>query len=92
MGPNYVPGKKSVLFVKNIQRTILMMGRYVEPVEDIPAGNTVGLVDQYLLKSRTITSSETTHNICVMKFSVSPVVVSLSSANTPAIFPNSSKD
>jgi elongation factor 2 len=76
MGPNYVPGKKSDLFVKNIQRTVLMMGRYVEPVEDIPAGNTVGLVgvDQYLLKSGTITTSEAAHNIRVMKFSVSPVV------------------
>jgi elongation factor 2 len=76
MGPNYVPGKKNDLFVKNIQRTVLMMGRYVEPVEDIPAGNTVGLVgvDQYLLKSGTITTSEEAHNIRVMKFSVSPVV------------------
>jgi len=76
MGPNYVPGKKNDLFVKNIQRTVLMMGRYVEPVEDIPAGNTVGLVgvDQYLLKSGTITTSEDAFNIRVMKFSVSPVV------------------
>jgi len=76
MGPNYVPGKKTDLFVKNIQRTVLMMGRYVEPIEDIPAGNTVGLVgvDQYLLKSGTITTSEAAHNIRVMKFSVSPVV------------------
>jgi len=76
MGPNYVPGKKTDLFVKSIQRTVLMMGRYVEPVEDIPAGNTVGLVgvDQYLLKSGTITTSEDAHNIRVMKFSVSPVV------------------
>jgi len=76
MGPNYVPGKKNDLFVKNIQRTVLMMGRSVEPVEDIPAGNTVGLVgvDQFLLKSGTITTSEEAHNIRVMKFSVSPVV------------------
>jgi len=76
MGPNYVPGKKNDLFVKNIQRTVLMMGRYVEPVEDIPAGNTVGLVgvDQFLLKSGTITTSEEAYNIRVMKFSVSPVV------------------
>jgi len=76
MGPNYVPGKKTDLFVKNIQRTVLMMGRYVEPVEDIPAGNTVGLVgvDQFLLKSGTITTSEDAYNIRVMKFSVSPVV------------------
>merc|ERR1711920_1108617 len=76
MGPNYVPGKKSDLYVKNIQRTIIMMGRYVEQTPDIPAGNTCGLVgvDQYLLKSGTITNSESCHNISVMKFSVSPVV------------------
>jgi elongation factor 2 len=76
MGPNYVVGKKTDLYVKNIQRTVIMMGRYVEPVEDIPAGNTCGLVgvDQYLLKSGTITTSEIAHNIRVMKFSVSPVV------------------
>ncbi|CAG8519310.1 6912_t:CDS:2 [Gigaspora margarita] len=75
-GPNYQPGKKEDLFVKSIQRTILMMGRYVEPIEDCPAGNIVGLVgvDQYLLKSGTITTSDTAHNLKVMKFSVSPVV------------------
>jgi len=75
-GPNYQPGKKDDLFLKSIQRTILMMGRYVEPIEDCPAGNILGLVgvDQYLLKSGTITTSETAHNLKVMKFSVSPVV------------------
>jgi len=53
-----------------------MMGRYIEPIEDCPAGNIVGLVgiDQYLLKSGTLTTSETAHNMRVMKFSVSPVV------------------
>jgi len=76
MGPNYQPGKKEDLFIKNIQRTVLMMGRYTEPIEDCPCGNTIGLVgiDQYLLKSGTITTSETAHNLRVMKFSVSPVV------------------
>ncbi|PKC16159.1 elongation factor 2 [Rhizophagus irregularis] len=75
-GPNYQPGKKDDLFVKSIQRTILMMGRSVEPIEDCPAGNIIGLVgvDQYLLKSGTITTSEAAHNLKVMKFSVSPVV------------------
>jgi elongation factor 2 len=76
MGPNYIPGKKEDLFVKNIQRTVLMMGRYTEPIEDCPCGNTIGLVgvDQYLAKSGTISTSENAHNIKVMKFSVSPVV------------------
>jgi elongation factor 2 len=75
-GPNYIPGKKDDLFVKSIQRTILMMGRYIEPIEDCPAGNIVGLVgiDQFLLKSGTLTTSETAHNMRVMRFSVSPVV------------------
>jgi len=75
-GPNYIPGKKEDLFVVSVQRTILMMGRYVEPIEDCPAGNIIGLVgiDQFLLKSGTLTSSETAHNMKVMKFSVSPVV------------------
>lgn len=76
MGPNYLPGKKDDLFIKNVQRTILMMGRYIEPIESVPAGNTVGLVgvDQYLLKSGTLSDCEQAHNIAVMKFSVSPVV------------------
>ena len=75
-GPNYTPGKKEDLFVKAIQRTILMMGRFIEPIDDVPAGNIVGLVgvDQFLLKSGTLTTNETAHNLKVMKFSVSPVV------------------
>jgi elongation factor 2 len=75
-GPNYTPGKKEDLFVKAVQRTILMMGRFVEPIEDVPAGNILGLVgiDQFLLKSGTLTTNENAHNLKVMKFSVSPVV------------------
>uniref|UniRef100_A0A0K0EMH4 Tr-type G domain-containing protein n=1 Tax=Strongyloides stercoralis TaxID=6248 RepID=A0A0K0EMH4_STRER len=75
-GPNYVPGKKEDLYEKTIQRTILMMGRYIEPIEDIPSGNIAGLVgvDQYLVKGGTITTYKDAHNLRVMKFSVSPVV------------------
>jgi elongation factor 2 len=76
LGPNYVPGKKTDLWVKNIQRTIIMMGRFVEQVSDIPCGNTCGLVgvDQYLLKSGTITDQDDGCCVKTMKFSVSPVV------------------
>lgn len=75
-GPNYVPGKKDDLFVKNVQRTVLMMGRTVETIDDCPAGNIVGLVgvDQYLVKTGTLTTNEASHNLRVMRFSVSPVV------------------
>ncbi|KAL2274623.1 hypothetical protein FJTKL_03045 [Diaporthe vaccinii] len=75
-GPNYVPGRKEDLSEKAIQRVVLMMGGRVEAIDDIPAGNIVGLVgiDQFLLKSGTITTDKAAHNLKVMKFSVSPVV------------------
>merc|ERR1719394_2360764 len=75
MGPNYVPGKKEDLNEKSIQRTILMMGRYIEAIEDVPCGNICGLVgvDQFLVKTGTITTFKDAHNMKVMKFSVSPV-------------------
>ncbi|GFR06766.1 translation elongation factor 2, partial [Trichonephila clavata] len=76
MGPNYVPGKKEDLNEKNAQRTVIMMGRYVEAIENVPCGNICGLVgiDQYLVKTGTITTFKEAHNMRVMKFSVSPVV------------------
>merc|ERR1712176_618501 len=75
-GPHYTPGSKEDLNVKSIQRTVLMMGRSVEQIADVPCGNTVALVgvDQYILKSGTITTIEDSHNIADMKYSVSPVV------------------
>jgi len=75
-GPDYVPGKKADLFVKKIQRTVLMMGRYVEQLPDCPCGNIIGLVgvDAFLLKTGTITTDEKAHNFNTMKYSVSPVV------------------
>ncbi|XP_058230859.1 LOW QUALITY PROTEIN: elongation factor 2 [Hemibagrus wyckioides] len=89
MGPNYTPGKKEDLYLKPIQRTILMMGRYVEPIEDVPCGNIVGLVgvDQFLVKTGTITTYEHAHNMRVMKFSVSPVVRVAVEAKNPADLP-----
>merc|ERR1711870_218001 len=75
-GPGYKPGSKENLNVKSIQRTVLMMGRTVEQIPDVPCGNTVALVgvDQFILKSATLTTIESAHNIATMKYSVSPVV------------------
>jgi len=78
MGPNYVQGKKEDLYVKNVQRTLLMMGRKTEAVDAVTAGNTCALVgiDQYIVKSGTIADGDATesHPIVTMKYSVSPVV------------------
>eukprot|EP01062_Namystynia_karyoxenos_P034164 TRINITY_DN2504_c0_g2_i1.p1 TRINITY_DN2504_c0_g2~~TRINITY_DN2504_c0_g2_i1.p1 ORF type:complete len:857 (+),score=436.83 TRINITY_DN2504_c0_g2_i1:100-2670(+) len=78
MGPNYEYGTKKDLSVKNIQRTVLMMGAKQEAVEDIPAGNVVGLVgvDGFIVKTATITDEECSdaYPLRDMKYSVSPVV------------------
>jgi len=76
LGPDYEFGKKKDLYVKKIQRTLLMMGRYTEQISDCPAGNMIGLmgVDQYLLKSGTIVTNENAHPFNTMKFSVAAVV------------------
>ena len=46
-----------------------MMGRYTEPIEDVPCGNICGLVgvDQYLVKTGTITTFEHAHNLRVRR-------------------------
>jgi elongation factor 2 len=89
MGPNYVPGKKEDLYNKGIQRTVLMMGPRVDPIENVPCGNVVGLVgvDQFLVKTGTITTYEHAHNLKVMKFSVSPVVRVAVEAKNPGDLP-----
>eukprot|EP00172_Hildenbrandia_rubra_P001369 Plantae.Rhodophyta-Hildenbrandia_rubra.ctg19109.p1 GENE.Plantae.Rhodophyta-Hildenbrandia_rubra.ctg19109~~Plantae.Rhodophyta-Hildenbrandia_rubra.ctg19109.p1 ORF type:complete len:842 (-),score=193.45 Plantae.Rhodophyta-Hildenbrandia_rubra.ctg19109:206-2731(-) len=76
MGPNYVPGTKKDLAVKNIQRTMLMMGKRTDAVDSVPCGNTVGLVglDQFIIKSGTLSDLEEAFPLKDMKYSVSPVV------------------
>ena len=47
-----------------------MMGRYVEAIEDVPCGNICGLVgvDQFLVKTGTITTFKNAHNMKVKKY------------------------
>merc|ERR1711939_1100080 len=89
MGPNYVPGNKSDLYCKSIQRCVLMMAGKTESVDDVPCGNTVGIVgvDQYILKTGTISDNDTAHNIRVMKYSLSPVVQQSVRPKNPADLP-----
>jgi len=89
MGPNYLPGKKEDLYEKAIQRTVLMMGRSTEAIADVPCGNICGLVgvDQFILKTGTISTFKDAHNLKVMKFSVSPVVRVAVEAKNPADLP-----
>lgn len=76
-GPEYEKGKMIDLFVnKNIQRLVVMMANKQESIDFIECGNTCGLVgiDQYLVKTGTISDNVNACNIKTMKFSVSPVV------------------
>jgi elongation factor 2 len=76
LGSNYSPGQNHDVHHTIVQRTVLMMGKKTEQVQDIPCGNTGALVgiDKYLKKNGTVTDSQEAHNIRAMKFSVSPVV------------------
>lgn len=76
LGPQYRHGSNEDLSIKNIQRMVLMMGRNVENIERCPSGNTVGIlgIDQFILKTGTLTNSEHAHVIKSLTFSVSPVV------------------
>ena len=66
------------MLTQPLLRTVLMMGRYTEHIDTVPAGNTCALVgvDQYIVKTGTITNEtcKDAHNMKQMKFSVSPVV------------------
>jgi len=76
--PDYEVGKKKGLYIKKIQRTVLMMGRYTEQIADVPAGNMLGLVgvDQFIQKTATLCGKDAAecHPFNTMKFSVSAVV------------------
>ena len=49
-------------------RTVLMMGHHINPIENVPCGNIGGLVgiDDYLVKTGTITTFEQAHTLKVM--------------------------
>lgn len=90
LGPNYVKGEKGDLWVnKTIQRTVIMMGGRTDQVDDVPCGNTCGLVgiDKFLVKSGTLTTDDTACPLKAMKFSVSPVVRVAVTCKNPADLP-----
>lgn len=76
MGPEYAPGQSTALWVKNIQRTVIIAGHHAGQVADVPAGNVCGVVgvDQYLVKSGTISTCDAAHTIRQMKVCAPRVV------------------
>ena len=67
--PTLFTGIQPLFFIYLLSycRTVLMMGRYIEAIDDVPCGNVVGLVgvDQYLVKTGTISTYEHAHNFRV---------------------------
>ncbi|CAH2268322.1 jg5502 [Pararge aegeria aegeria] len=65
LGPNYQCDKKEDLYEETIEGAIVMMGRYVEAIAEVPSGNICGLVgvDQFLVKTGTITTFKNAHNM-----------------------------
>lgn len=85
LGSNYRFGRREDLFEnKSVQRVARMVGSKAETCDSVSCGNTVALVgiDDFVLKSCTITTHPMAYPIKTMKFSVSPVVrVSVSAVN-----------
>jgi elongation factor 2 len=75
-GPCYIVGEKDDFRVGKIQTVAVMMGAEAKPLPNCPAGNTCALIgiDKDILKTATVTDSDTSHNIIDMKFTVAPVV------------------
>ena len=77
LGSNYDPETKNDYYEgKPIQRIMSMIGNKFETNEEIECGNTCAImgIDNYLVKTGTITDHPNAHAINTMKFSVSPVV------------------
>lgn len=96
LGSNYVPEEKRDLFEKGIgQVGVFMMGKNPEILPDIPCGNIVALtgIDEYLIKTGTITSLEfpVSYPIRSMKYSVAPVYKVAVKAKNPADLPKLQK-
>eukprot|EP01084_Bolivina_argentea_P250974 420731_1 len=63
MGPDYVIGKKRDLFIKKVEKILFMNDKHIEQIKECCAGNVCGIIgiDQYLLKSGTLSTSDTFH-------------------------------
>ncbi|CAF4646780.1 unnamed protein product [Rotaria sp. Silwood1] len=76
LGPNYIPGKREDLYIKNIQRIVVMMGQSIQPIDDLSCGNICGLIGihRYLVRTGTITTSEHAQSICMLKTNINSIV------------------
>ncbi|CAN1837557.1 Elongation factor 2, partial [Linum perenne] len=78
MGPDYVPGEKKDLYVKNVQGTAIWRGKRQEMVEDVPCGNNVALpgLDGFIMKNTTLNNEKEVDALPIreMKFFAPPVV------------------
>jgi len=90
LGSNYKNGSSVDCYEnKSIKGVAKMIGGKAVQCESVSCGNTIALigVDQYLLKSGTITTSASAHPIKTMKFSVSPIVQVAVSPKNPGELP-----
>lgn len=85
--PNSVA--KDVHHNRSLQKLVHLMGRKMENADEVPCGNTIGIlgIEQYLLKTGTIVDRPNAFPIADMRFSVSPVVRVAVEPKRPADLP-----
>ena len=76
LGPDYNPNSSKRIKNVTIQSTSVMMGSKMQTMDEVPCGNTVCLsgIDDSLVKTGTITTSQISDRFKDMTLSVSPVV------------------
>lgn len=74
MDLDYIPGKKTGLFIKPIQEIGLIINNSIETVQEVLCGSIIGLIgiNQYLVKSGTIANSEAAYPFRHIKNCITP--------------------
>eukprot|EP01119_Soliformovum_irregulare_P012869 TRINITY_DN3363_c0_g2_i1.p1 TRINITY_DN3363_c0_g2~~TRINITY_DN3363_c0_g2_i1.p1 ORF type:complete len:837 (-),score=182.72 TRINITY_DN3363_c0_g2_i1:78-2588(-) len=89
LGSKYEFGRMEDVVIKSAVRLEIPMGRFLESVESVPAGNicTVFGIDAYILGTATLTSDEHSHPITSIKISLHPIVEVWVEAKDPKDLP-----
>lgn len=76
LGANYDREAKKDIYKKKVQKIVVMMGKKAESVTSAQCGNIIAIsgLDDCLIKTGTVTSSQNASAIKTMKYTVNPIV------------------
>lgn len=92
LSPKYIPNQSNSkeVVVKTIEEVVIQMGQQAYfPIDTVPAGNLCGIngIDSYLLKTGTITTSDSASVFRNMKFATAPILSVFVNVHNPNQLP-----